>query len=720
MLWLVAAAGRLAPILPPAPDCWRLGPLVDNENLVRLITAFDASEEAESLLNVLRNAGLVVRDTRVEDEEDLAAALAENPVDMILTRESLPYLDARKVLELVAREERDLPVIVVHDAKDGQQALELLQAGARDTVPLSQPERLRHVVQRELQDLHQRRALRRCEVMLHETEKRARDLIDSSRDAIAYVHEGMHIYANKAYLDMFGYDEMEDLEGTPIMDMVAPEDSRKLKDFLRSYSKGQAEDRHLEITGRNAEGEPFRVAMEFSPASMDGEACTQIIIRDQAASKELEKKLNILSQQDLLTGLYNRKYLMEQMDQLIARALDGDVRGALFLIRLDAYESIREEHGIAGSDLMLTDIANLLKSKVGHLGILAHFEGPEYALLMRNADREQAEKLAAGMCKVINEHFCDIGGKTANTSASIGISLINETTKRASDTITHAERGAQNAHREGGNTYAFYNPAVEDLEESEQLAVRAAQIKAALKNNRFRLLFQPVVSLHGEPGEHYEVLVRMLDEEDKEVPPEEFLPAAEKSGLMTYIDRWVLANAMQLLATRYEKGLRSRFFVKLSGASLCDQEFLPWLSERLKALRLDADTLILEISEDTALNYMKQAKATLAGLAQLRCRSALENFGLEQNTFQSLKHLDVNYVKIHGDLVANLATNVEHQEKVKAIADHVSGLGKQTIAAFVEDANSLAVLWQCSVDFIQGYFLQEPEAEMHYDFEGSL
>jgi len=105
---------------------------------------------------------------------------------------------------------------------------------------------------------------------------------------------------------------------------------------------------------------------------------------------------------------------------------------------------------------------------------------------------------------------------------------------------------------------------------------------------------------------------------------------------------------------------------------------------------------------------MKQAKATLAGLAQLRCRSALENFGLEQNTFQSLKHLDVNYVKIHGDLVANLATNVEHQEKVKAIADHVSGLGKQTIAAFVEDANSLAVLWQCSVDFIQGYFLQEP------------
>ena len=189
---------------------------------------------------------------------------------------------------------------------------------------------------------------------------------------------------------------------------------------------------------------------------------------------------------------------------------------------------------------------------------------------------------------------------------------------------------------------------------------------------------------------------------------------------MGFVDRWVIANALKLLEERAEKGLKSRFFVKLSAGSLCDEEFLPWLAERLKATRGDADRLVLEVSEDTALNFMKQAKSTMDGVKQLHCRSALENFGTEQNTFQSLKHLEVNYIKIHGDLITTLATNVDNQERVKAISEHAAQKGMQTIAAFVEDANSLAVLWQCSVDFIQGYFLQHPDSDMSYDFEGSF
>ncbi len=693
---------------------------MSDENLLRLLAAFDSSEEAEALMNVLRNAGIVVRDTRVEDDEDLTTALEENPVDLVLTKHELPYLTAKQAIEIVTRTGRDIPVVVVIPEGDTTDGDEILQLGARDTVTQNQPDRLRLVVTRELEALNDRRALRRCEKLLHETEKRARDLIDSSRDAIAYVHEGMHIYANKAYLDMFSLEDAEDVEGIPIMDMVSSEDSPKLKDFLRSYSKGQVNDHTLSIQGKNAEGSAFQITMEFSPASMDGEVCTQIIIRDQANNKELEKKLNVLSQQDLLTGLYNRKYLIEQLDLLIARAMDGESRGTLFLIQLDKYDEIKDAHGIAGSDLLLSDVATLLKEKLSHLGILAHFDGPVYALLVQKTDAKKSEQIADGLCKLINDHISDVGKQTVTTTASVGISLVNETTKRASDTVAHAERGCQNAFRDGGNRFSLYTPAIEDLEENEQLSHRAAQITAALKNNRFRLLFQPVVSLHGEPGEHYEILARMLDEDNSEIAPQDFIPAAEKSNLMGYIDRWVIANAMMLLSEREKQDVHSRFFIKISSGSLCDEEFLPWLNERLKSLRINADNLVFEIAEETALNFMKQAKATVEGLIQLRARSALENFGTEQNTFQALKHLKVNYIKIHGDLISTLATNIDNQEKVKSIAEHAAQQNMQTIAAFVEDANSLAVLWQCSVDFIQGYFLQQPDSEMSYDFEGSF
>ena len=189
---------------------------------------------------------------------------------------------------------------------------------------------------------------------------------------------------------------------------------------------------------------------------------------------------------------------------------------------------------------------------------------------------------------------------------------------------------------------------------------------------------------------------------------------------MNFVDRWVMANTFMILSKLHREGSKTRIFIKLSGASLSDPEFLPWLRDRLSALKLDADSIVFQLSEETALNFLKQAKDVVNGLNELHCRTTLENFGMEQNTYQSLKHLKVNYIKIHMKLIHGLAQNMENQEKVKAVAEHANSQNIQTIAAFVEDANSLAVLWQCAVDFIQGYFLQHPNEEMNYDFEEGI
>jgi len=690
--------------------------IVSSDNLLRVLTLFDSSEEAEALINVLRNAGHIVRDIRVEDDEDMRAALDEHPLDLVLARPKLPLLSAKQALEIMAASGRDLPLVIVTQPGDETSAVPLLHAGARDLVAMDQPERLKAIVNREVADLKARRDHRRCEKMLRETEKRARDLIDSSRDAIAYVHDGMHIYANSAYLKMFGYDSQDDIQGVPIMDMVSSEDNAHFKDFLRKYAKGDTSESTLEVHGRQVDGRKFKITMEFSPASMEGEACTQIIIRDQTLSQELEKKLSVLSKQDLLTGLYNRAYFLEQVDHLVSRAVEGKSRGALLYIYLDGYKGIKDNIGISGGDLFLADVANLLKSKLGETGLLARFEGEVFTLLLEKVDAEHAEKLAKGICKLVEDYFSEVGGQTVRTTASIGISLINETAGNGQRSLLNAEKACESVREAGGNGHILHNPAVAGLAEQEKLLHWSQKIKDALQNNQFQLLYQPIVSLHGEEGENYEVLVRLLDEHNNEVEPSEFMPAAEHAGLMLYIDRWVLANAFKILSDRLQSGTKTRLFVKLSGGSLTDDQFIPWVSERIKALRLHGEYIVFAINESTALNHLKRAQEVIAGLKQLHCRFALDRFGTEPNTFDSVKHLDVDYLKLDQSLNSNLATNVETQERVKTISEHARTMGKRTIAAFVEDANSLAVLWQCSVDYIQGYFLRGPTAEMDYDF----
>jgi len=471
------------------------------------------------------------------------------------------------------------------------------------------------------------------------------------------------------------------------------------------------------VHGQHVDGKQCKITMEFSAASMEGESCTQIIIRDQTQSKELEQQLSVMSQQDLLTGLYNRNFFTEQLDMMIARAIEGKAHGALLFITLDKYDETKESGGISTADMLLTEIAGMLKTRISELGILARYAGPVFILLIDNIDTRKASNIAKSLCKLIHEHICDLGEQSITTTASIGISLVNETSTHSDECIKRAEKGCQQAQNDGGNRSHLYNPAIEEMAEHEQVSHWGQKIKHALQNNQFRLAFQPIVSLHGEPGAHYEVLVRMLDEDQQEIPPAEFIPAAEQMNMMHFIDRWVIMNTLMLLTKKQQDGEQTRFFIKLSAASLADEDFLGWFRERLQASKVDPDNLVFELSEDTALNYLKQAKQTNTGLKELNCRTSLENFGIEQNTFQSLKHLSVNYIKVHMDLILNLPQSIENQEKVKTIAEEAGSKNIQTIAAFVEDANSLAVLWQCSVNFIQGHFLQQPGAELNYDFE---
>lgn len=241
-------------------------------------------------------------------------------------------------------------------------------------------------------------------------------------------------------------------------------------------------------------------------------------------------------------------------------------------------------------------------------------------------------------------------------------------------------------------------------------------IMDALANNRYTLAYQPIASLHGDSVDKYEVLVRMLDKEGNEILPDQFIPIAEETGLIVDIDRWIIAKAMEILAKKRNNGSNTIFFIKLSGISIADNDLLPWIIRQLKKNRLEGNNIVFELSESAVINQLKTAQAFLKGLKELHCGFGIEHFGVGENSVQLLKHLPANYLKIDGSFMHKLGSNRENQEIIKSISNMAISGNMTTIAEFVEDASSLAILWQCGINLIQGYFLQEPDKVMNYNF----
>jgi len=688
---------------------------VKSESTLHLIVIDDSSNDAEVVSNMLRNAGHAVRTTRAEDDEDLRKALEQQHWDMILTKLEIPFFSTLDVLSVVEQTGRDLPVIILADPKsDMERVVESLRAGARDAVPVNESGRLECALIREFRALNERRRHAQCQALLKETNERAQALVESSRDAIAYVHDGMHIFANESYLDMFGYSDPGELEGMPILNMVRPDDHEKFKAFLRDYMKDRAQATELDVNTVRAEGEEFAVTMEFAPAVYEGESCIQIIIRDQRANQELEKRLDEVSRTDLQTGAFNRQFFLDKFEQAVTRTTRS---GALLYIEPDSFADLRQKLGINGSDMLLGEIANLLKVHLPQAkSLLARFEGHTFTALVMDVEEEAAKQLARKIVAAAHEHVAEVGGTTATFTCSIGAVLFSDGSGDPQQLLARGEKALRAAQRDGSGSVHVYNPAAEEMAEKERTALWTRQLKLALRENRFHLVFQPIVSLHGDQNENYEVFLRMRDTEGNELPPAEFMPAAEQAGLMVAIDRWVLHHAVRVLADRRAQGRSTNLFVKLSGQSLRDAKLLPWLRDLLKAAQLEGGLLTIEVSEAVAQTNLKALKVLTEGLAQLRVRLAVDHFGLAANAANLLRHSGAHFVKIDGSIVGGVGRDPEKQERIQALAAMAKEGGHLTIGETVEDANTLATLWSFGLDYVQGHFLQEPGPSLDYDF----
>ena len=690
--------------------------MTPKDSVLRLVLIEDRVEDAEQIISLLRNGGLAVRPQRAENTEQLTQWLSNQAIDMVVVAFDGKDFPMAAVAETVHTSGKDVPVLAVCGELDEATLIEAFKAGVTRVVPRKVTALLQAIVRNEFSALESRRALRALQAGLRESERRCDALIESSRDPIAYVHEGMHIRANQAYLEMFGFEEFEDIEGLSVLDLIASSHTDTFRQLLKKLSKGEAPPKTLELAAQRSDGSRFDAVMEFAQASFEGERCLQVVFRQQLIDAEVAKQLDTLRQRDQVTGLFNRQHFLNELDEVVAAAAQGKMGQAVLLVDIDSYSSLLNEIGLAHADELLAAAGQRLQQVIGEDVPAARFADHGFGVLLRDSNHTRTAEIAEAIRKAFDGNILHVGERSLAVNVSIGGVQIGEKNASTPQILTSAGQGLQTVTTMGGNRVEIHDPAARDRAEEERSQERIRQIEDALSSNGFVMHYQPIISLHGDEGECYEVLLRMKLDNGELVPPLAFLPEAESYGLAERIDRWVIGRTIAQLAERQAAGKDTKLIVNITTGSLLDARLPALIEEQMQKAGVPGERLILEIPESKCFTHLEQAQRFQREVAKFGSSLSLEQFGSGLNSFQILSHIDADYLRIDRVHMADLAKNPESQKKVREIADRARDMGKKTIAEFVQDAASMTILFTSSVNYVCGNFLAPPGPQMNYDF----
>ncbi len=677
---------------------------------LNMLMLHHSQHDAEPLLNELRNRGQATRSHFVASLEELASVTQDQSFDVACVHLNTETVDPDAALRLLKESTRDLPVIALTDELDQDAMARGFDLGAEDVVSQSFTEHFVHSVTRAHRQLLNRRRRRQAEQMLEESEQRCQLLLDGSRDAIAYVHEGMHIYANEAYRELFGYEDMDDIFSMPLIDLLRTDPVDTLKSQLKKVGTGEKVT--FQAVGEHESGETFDVRLDISQASYEGENCIQVVIQKSAVDAEaLQAKVREMASYDLHTNLHNRAYFDEILIEVTGAVARGAAEHTLTFIQLANFNDIKNTVGIAGADLLLADVAEHLRSVFSEAVVIARFLDDVFTVICKSSLREARAEVEQ-LLKQVSDHLFEVSNQTIQVKLHAGLCSINDTSGTGTQVITQAHEACMLAIREHAALRIWEPGATNAAENSIN-----KQLREALENDGLRVLFQPILNLRQSSEENYEVLVRMAGEQDQLIEPQEFLDAADVADLAGELDRWIFQRSVaELSRHRRDRGTSTRLFIHLTAATIQDPTFLPWANKVLRQARLPGDAVVFQVSERVAQNFLKMMKSFAKGLSVLHAGLAIGRFGHIDQHDMLFKHLNVDFVKVDPDFVRDLDRK-PNQERLARLLNIIHQTDAASIVPHIESAAILGNLWQLGVRYVQGYYLQAPAEHMSFQFE---
>ena len=436
-----------------------------------------------------------------------------------------------------------------------------------------------------------------------------------------------------------------------------------------------------------------------------------LVFHDVSESRELHRRLSYHASHDILTGLVNRREFENRLERALKSARARETSYALCYLDLDQFKIVNDSCGHSAGDALLGQLGALLKSKIRWRDTLARLGGDEFGVLLESCSLEEAMETAEVLRVAVSEFKFMWDDRSFRLGVSIGVVPISAESEDVASLLSAADSACAAAKEAGRNRIHSFREDDIDLQRRRREQQWAARINTALDDDRFELYRQTILPLQKEEvGIHYEILLRMRDEAGAIVAPSLFIEAAERFNITPRIDRWVITNTFRWLVSEADERERlAMCSINLSGQSLGDDKFLPFVIEQFQMSGLDATKICFEITETAAIASYSQANRFINALKELGCKFALDDFGTGLSSFGYLKHFPVDFLKIDGSFVKEILHDPIDREMVRSINEIGHLTGKQTIAEFAENEEIITMLRGMGVDYAQGYGVAEPK-----------
>jgi multidomain signaling protein FimX len=670
---------------------------------VPLIVLSASRDPVEAINGMLRRAGEPAHCTWIPALRDLGDALTQiNPELLVHVMADEQELEA--VVAIRDQLAATVPILALAAEADEAQIAHALSLGARDLATLAHPARLQAVMMRELETFRSRRTRDAALQAAQDARSQLDTVLERSNDAILQVQEGIVVDANPAWHELLGIEE--GIAGQPVMDLFEESSHPALRGALAACLQGRwSGDHTLRANALPADGSILPVEIALALGEHEGEPCVRLVVPSapRPEPKAIEAQPAAATPADSY-GLLPRRELLQALATRLATRPSGGMR-CLAAVKVDKFASLERAIGVTASEEVVSEFIRLLRETVRPKELIGRLGGLLFLVLLERGNENDINAWSEQLLTGVQKHIMRVRDKAVSVTCSVGLSTVSPGRVDLDAVVADALEACRKGSGRGGNQSVTSDHADTESRVMSYDKVWVKHIKAALMENRFRLVQQPIASLRGEDPGMFDVLVRMIDTQGKEVLPSEFMAAASRNDLMKNIDRWVVGASLSFAAQKKPECL----FVRLSRETLKDDTFLDWLDNHLRSSRADPKHLCFQVTEESAATYLTQVRKLAGAVRERRFRFALESFGGGRDSLGMLEAMPLDFVKIDGAVIQGLAADPQLQQRVRALVEAAAKRSVQTIGERVEDANTMAVLWQLGVQYIQGYFVNQPE-----------
>ena len=682
---------------------------------VILLVMTSQANEAERLIKSLRDGGLQVRGMYTAHADRIAELVEQRACDLIICCAYDPAVTLDAVLARHRELAADVPLIVIADQTGAPAAtLRAMAGGARDVTTRDDAQRLQLVVGRELADLRARRQVRLLTQRLHQCEERSRELVDGSDEAVAFIQEGMHVHANPAYLSLFRFPSLGDLQAAAFLDLIQAEQRTPVRDFLRERQTAQPQgSAELPVTYVRADASRFPGTLSAAPTQIDDEPCLRLIVRatDRPPLATLAEAA--------AGSLPGAAALIAAIDTAVGAERRAPQPFAIFYVRIRAAANLFRDFGLTRGLKAIGALADGLTRLCAGSGLLVQISDDGYALLAPGQDEAGAESLAERIRAQIRLGPGPAGKSRLEADCDVGYVIVAGPCPNSSNLLDEAYRachGGAAGQTKGAVTQRPTSLAARDKQSAEEGdSGMTGKIEWALENDRFMLVYQPIISLMGDTQENYSVLVRMIDDADNLLEAKEFIGPAIRSGLIERIDKWAIRNAIKAMSEQRQAGHLLNFFINLAEDSFRDPGVIIWICDCLREFDVRGSWLTFLIQEELVDANLGSLSRLVESLKKIKCRVAVNRFGGTDHPRMLLQGFSLDFVLLLPEFAQGLADDKNKQERLLVLANLAREFNVKSVVTGVEDARSLTILWTAGVDYVQGNFLQRPSPSLQID-----